>query len=481
MCALAMTMCHPPMIMHTPLDSAGCIIGCPECVTEIPQSCGVAVELCKEDNPNCIVVAPCDNSDQILLAEPCSQVDCVFTESMEKVQPCARDCVNITRVENDGETGECDKLTAAMTITDRTTGQLVLMNTGEECNLENGQMYYGSYAPSQYMTIDAPEWISADLLPCAREFYVSGDLICYCECDGHDYEKSPSPAPPNRENFPSSPPPTPPPSLPPSPPPKRVSSPPRRAGIPPPRPIDELPEDPVVICHGDKPGRDCEAHTGSDKESTVPTSESACLLAGHGWDHDTGKCIKLHPGVDVLPVKPIRNTEVLRDVDALTSVLVNMTGVVQRDVIHISIKYTRYSTRTVDEELRSCLARPLVVNCLVSKILGTTLKLQAAEALYDYEVDLMSKDPVDLASVASAEVMDANSIQDMNIEVAENRTMGYKGSVQGLSVPQIGALATVSVGAAIGVIGYARWKNAKKNEEYHDGDDVTFCNNPLSN
>jgi hypothetical protein len=221
------------MIEYTPVDSAGCITGCPACVPSPEEfTCGVAVERCTEDNPDCIQVYPCDNSDQVLLAKPCSEVDCVFTESMEKVQPCVRDCVNITQtVIEPPHSGECEKFISAMFINDRTTGKLTLTTTGQDCRIEDEMMYYGEYDPHPYITSNDLEWIP-EWTVCVDEFYMAGDLVCYCQCDD-DHETTSGVnnrlPPPPREDV-----------KPPNPPPRRASPPPPREDVkspspPPPR------------------------------------------------------------------------------------------------------------------------------------------------------------------------------------------------------------------------------------------------------
>ena len=208
-CPMAMSYCEPPLIMTTPFDINGCITGCPTCnEVDIPQppSCGIPVELCQEDYSSCIQVFPCDNRDEILFALPCKQDECVFTENMEKVHPCENNCVNITHTPSPPAPEQiCENLVGALIINDQDTGNLVLMPGNEPCHLDQeGNMQYGMYSPTPYTIVDKIDGVHVDRMPCADEFYVSGDLVCYCDCESHD---PPTPVreirpPPRRAGFP---------------------------------------------------------------------------------------------------------------------------------------------------------------------------------------------------------------------------------------------------------------------------------------
>ena len=236
-CAALVLRCEPPLILTTPFDINGCVTGCPDCLpSDIPQphSCGIPVELCQEDYPSCIQVSHCDNRDEVLFALPCTQDDCVFTENMERVQPCEKNCVNITYTDISAPLSDkfCDKLVGAMTVMDQNSGELILLSTKEPCHLDQeGYMQYGMYSPTTYTTVDKLDGIKTDFLSCVDEFYVSGDLVCYCDCDdnyesAHNDPDHRSPLPVSKTSPPLSP--SPPPvrkiSPSPSPPPRKVGT-----------------------------------------------------------------------------------------------------------------------------------------------------------------------------------------------------------------------------------------------------------------
>ena len=285
-CASLAFRCEPPLIFTTPLDINGCMTGCPACLpADIPQphSCGIPVELCQEDYPSCIQVSHCDNRDEVLFALPCTQDECVFTENMERVQPCERNCVNITYTDISAPPSDkfCDKLVGAITVLDQESGELVLFSTQEPCHLDQeGYMQYGMYSPTTYTTVDKLDGIKTDLLSCVDEFYVSGDLVCYCDCDdnsgsAHNDPERRSPPPPRKVSPPPprkvSPPPSPPPTRKASPPP---SPPPRKVG---PWPIQDCGDftghpcpdknpAPIIVMEDSTPDREFKmANTGDDK------------------------------------------------------------------------------------------------------------------------------------------------------------------------------------------------------------------------
>ena len=77
------------MNIETPTDDNGCVIGCPQYVPNI-ETCGIAVERCTtDDDPECVRVQKCDNSDELVLARLCRDFNCVLTPNMEMVEPCS--------------------------------------------------------------------------------------------------------------------------------------------------------------------------------------------------------------------------------------------------------------------------------------------------------------------------------------------------------------------------------------------------------
>ena len=78
-----------------------------------------------------------------------------------------------------------------MTVTDKDSNGLKLEYTDEPCRIHDGFMYHGMWEPATYDTVDTIDWINPDILPCASQWFVSGDLVCYCPCDNGDVNREP--------------------------------------------------------------------------------------------------------------------------------------------------------------------------------------------------------------------------------------------------------------------------------------------------
>ena len=361
-CTQMFQTCQPPMILTTPLDSKGCRIGCDYCdsadVPEPPSfdSCGVSIERCDKESPDCIQVFPCNNNDELVLAhfpyisckENCVNVTlpdtmpdqneeeqaqmsgnsgtsngneqcpsgCYWNYRMNKCWPdlivgdtptdCSShgeevivetktpppskgqkpprraspppgpvpkrtpppsppassppspfvtdevaytDCCSLDRekcaqypdrchfdptsdkcisISSDGgpcnghEDGQsnCETMIGAMTVTEKDSNGFKLEHTDKECHIHDGLLYHGMWAPTGYEIVDTVEWIDPDALPCAKQWAIAGDLVCYCPCDDDEVAKEPprpydpiapspkrvSPPPPRKDKKSPSPP-----------------------------------------------------------------------------------------------------------------------------------------------------------------------------------------------------------------------------------------------------------------------------------
>ncbi len=186
-CTMDMLMCERAF---TPTDDQGCVTGCQQCP---PSPSPPAHEDRKSPNP------------------PPSPPP---RENLKSPNP----PVNTTQY-------SCDNLIGALTVSDPKTKELTLEETGEMCHMQGDMMYHGMWAPTHYDSIESIPWIDSTKLPCATEWFVSGDLICYCPCEEvdvnmepprpfdpiapspHEEQKSPSPPPPREEQKSPSPPP----------------------------------------------------------------------------------------------------------------------------------------------------------------------------------------------------------------------------------------------------------------------------------
>ena len=203
----------------TPVSDEGCIVGCPQCpmidLAPLPPRK-------MEESPH-------------LLGEPVAP-------------PPHRDPVDMV--------ADCENMVGAITVADTDKYTFKLEDTGESCRINDGLMYHGMWAPSEYDVMDTIDWVSPDALPCAKQWFVSGDLVCYCPCDQTDIHREPprpfdpiAPSPP-REAQKSPSPPSPPPRKmgPPAPPPRKLepsfSHPPRKLEPPSPPPRKLAPPSP---------------------------------------------------------------------------------------------------------------------------------------------------------------------------------------------------------------------------------------------
>ena len=163
-CMRPIVSCEPPMVLITPLDSAGCRIGCDYCdITDVPEipsfdSCGVAIERCVEDSPGCTRVYPCNNNDEIVLA-------------YYPYIPCKDNCVNVTLTEPEPEPEICENIQSAQIIQTR------------DGNFKLTGSYYHCDNVDDFENVETLEMISQEELPCAKNWYTSGDLVCYCPCE----------------------------------------------------------------------------------------------------------------------------------------------------------------------------------------------------------------------------------------------------------------------------------------------------------
>jgi len=280
MCPTVFQMCQAPMVPITPRDEADCRIGCDYCgIADVPEppsfnSCGVSIERCVEDDPVCIRIHPCNNADELVLVH-------------FPYVPCKENCVNVTVTMEDPNKGQCDKLEPAMIILNE-EGEFDLdTDIGQEYDC-NGLEYFES--------VPTLEMIDPEYLPCAQEWYMQGDLVCYCPCDETVIPSSPrprdhSPPPPLRKDMK--------PIKAPSPPPggsvveyKIPNPPPRRALAP-----------LIDTSTTETADPNADAMTTGGTPAPLPTSESSCLLAGHAWDHDNGECIRMTSAGTASPVR----------------------------------------------------------------------------------------------------------------------------------------------------------------------------------
>ena len=279
MCPTVFQMCQAPMVIITPRDESDCRIGCDYCdIADVPEppsfnSCGVSIERCVEDDTLCIRAHPCNNTDELVLVH-------------FPYMPCKENCVNVTLAIEDPIEEECDGLESAL-IVNAEDGKFALET----------DVSYGCDDIENFESVQVPEMIDPQYLPCAKEWYIQGDLVCYCPCDD-----SVNPLPPRLLGTPDFQ----------SPPPPRSAmspgkvttqikapSPPPRGSVveykiptPPPTPRRALA--PLIdesTTEASEPIAD--TMTAGGTPAPLPTAESSCLLAGHAWDHDKGECVQM--------------------------------------------------------------------------------------------------------------------------------------------------------------------------------------------
>ena len=292
MCPTVFQACQAPMVLITPRDETDCRIGCDYCgIADVPEppsfnSCGVSIERCVRDDPDCVRVYPCNNTDELVLAH-------------FPYIPCKENCVNVTLTIEDPTDGKCDKFESAQ-----------IIRTEEGKFILTDDINYGCDDIENFERVQSPEMIDPRYLPCATEWYMQGDLVCYCPCEDmvvppirppRDDTKPPNP-PPRLLGTPNSPSPPPPRSAvspgkltseirAPSPPPKgSVVE--YKMPTPPPSPRRAL-SPAVSTAAGDASNPLADAMTNEGTQAPLPTSESSCLLAGHAWDHDNGECVQM--------------------------------------------------------------------------------------------------------------------------------------------------------------------------------------------
>ena len=254
------------------LDDQGCQVDCGSCPPGVEPTCEL-VEKCHPEKNDCFQAEACGDKNSYFTAEFCTGTECIITENNIPLMPCVTDnCEAVEAVELDyacpppptcptemlmcegvftptddhgcvtgcqqcpllvGEQNspsprsespvdvitECDQLVGAITTTDKESDGFMLEPTDEPCRIHDGMLYHGMWEPSNYDVVDTIEWIDPDVLPCAKQWAVSGDLVCYCPCDEYKYpprpfdpiapsprenQKSPSPPPP-KEAWPSPP------------------------------------------------------------------------------------------------------------------------------------------------------------------------------------------------------------------------------------------------------------------------------------
>ena len=175
-CTRDMLMCEGAF---TPTDDQGCVTGCQQCP---PSPSPPAHEDRKSPNP------------------PPSPPP---RENLKSPNP----PFNTTQY-------SCDNLIGALTVSDPKTKELILEETDEMCHMQGDMMYHGMWAPTHYDSIETIPWIDSTKLPCATEWFVSGDLICYCPCEEVDVNMEPprpfdpiAPSPREDKKSPSPPPP----------------------------------------------------------------------------------------------------------------------------------------------------------------------------------------------------------------------------------------------------------------------------------
>ena len=254
--------CENPIQPTT--DDQGCQVDCGSCPPTTEPTCEL-VEKCDPKQNNCFRVQACGDKDYFFTAQFCEDAECVFTDENIPLMPCVTD--NCEAVEafdldyadvvgcppppmcttgmlmcegsfiptdrNGCQTGcrtcppsmpssppraqlpppidviaECDQLVGAITMIEKNSTGLKLENTGESCHINDGLMYHGMWQPYSYDVVDTIDWINPDVLPCAKQWFVAGDLVCYCPCDQNTEPPRPiAPSPPQEDRKSPSPPP----------------------------------------------------------------------------------------------------------------------------------------------------------------------------------------------------------------------------------------------------------------------------------
>ena len=220
-CSMVMLRCEGAF---TPIDDNGCIVGCPTCPELPPPPCPVF----KCANPNCDITIPapigddgcptgCPTCPSPPPGPPSRKSPTPHSPRLPLSPPRAgKSPVSPPPVD---VIAECDSLVGAITVTDRDSNGLKLENTDKPCRIHDGLMYHGMWEPHTYEVVDTVDGIDPGFLPCAKQWFVAGDLVCYCPCDKNrepprpfdpvapPSRKSPSPPPPRDDRKSPSPPP----------------------------------------------------------------------------------------------------------------------------------------------------------------------------------------------------------------------------------------------------------------------------------
>ena len=212
-CPTVMLMCEG---LFTPMDDNGCTVGCPTCPELPPAPCPVF----RCANPNCdITISAPIGDDGCPTGCPTCPSPPPSPPPSKKSSPPPLPSLPPSpypRVNNKSPSvdviAECDPLVGAITITDRDSNGFKLEHTDEPCRIHDGMLYHGMWEPSNYDVVDTIKWIDPDFLPCAKQWFAAGDLVCYCPCDQNKHPprpfdpiappmgKSPSPSPPREED-----------------------------------------------------------------------------------------------------------------------------------------------------------------------------------------------------------------------------------------------------------------------------------------
>ena len=120
---------------------------------------------------------------------------------------------------------------------------------------------------------------------------------------------------------------------------------------------------------------------------------------------------------------PTKFAGILDDMsEDVTKLQGTIQNVVHEEKLKVSLRYKKYSDRSLPEEFVNCNMRPLVSDCNVTSA-GSSRRLAADLILYGYDVAMEGSNATEMAIAAVSEVVAAESVDRVNLTAISDQVL----------------------------------------------------------